>query len=116
MPTSNTTDRSAFFNWISAGMLMGGLALPLVAKAVEPGLWSLPLYSLSLLCWLALPLWYPYSVVKTGVIGAKYKVFRQQEPYRFWLGLATYEVLLLALGTVIALPVYVGLVKSQIPQ
>ena len=90
-------------------MLMSGLALPLVAKAIGPGFWSLPLYSLSLLCWLALPFWYPYSVMKTGVLGAKYKVFRRQEPFRFWLGLATYEVLLIALSTAVALPTYASL-------
>ena len=97
-------------------MLMSGLALPLVAKAIGSGFWPLPLYSLALLCWLALPFWYPYSVMKAGVLGARYKVFRRQEPFRFWLGLATHEVLLLALSTVVALPVYANLVKSQMPQ
>lgn len=53
---------------------MSGLALPLIAKAVGPGFWSPLLYSLSLLCWLVLPFWYPYSVVKTGILGARNRV------------------------------------------
>jgi hypothetical protein len=116
MPTSNTTDRSAFFYWISAGMLISGLALPLIAKAVGPGFWSPLLYSLSLLCWLVLPFWYPYSVVKTGILGARNRVYRQQEPFRFWLGLATYETLLLVVSVLPTLAAYTGLVGSGVPQ
>ncbi|QNK71129.1 hypothetical protein [Variovorax sp. PAMC26660] len=112
MPIPDSANPSTSFDRISAGMLISGLVLQLIAKAVEPSLWSQLLYSVALLCWFSLPLWYPYSAVKAGVIGAGYRVFRQQEPFKFWAGLATYEVLLLVLGSIFALPAYAGFMRG----
>lgn len=106
------TDRSLTFNWISVGMLMSGLFLPIAATMLEPSFWSNAFYAVALMCWVILPVWYPCCAIRTGVIGGGYRVFRRQEPFKFWLGLATYEVLLLVLSIVIALPVYARFAKD----
>jgi hypothetical protein len=112
MLNSGSTDPSVSFDRVSAGMFVSGIILPIVAKAVAPGLWSNTLCVVALLCWFVLPLWYPYCAIRTGVIGARYGVFRKKEPFRFWVGLATYEVLLLVLSIVMALAVYAGFMKD----
>lgn len=112
MLNSGSTDPSVTFDRVSAGMFVSGLTLLIVAKVVGPGLLSNTLYIVALLCWFVLSLWYPYCAIRTGVIGAGYRVFRKKEPFRFWVGLATYEVILLVLSIVIALAVYAELMKE----
>lgn len=91
---------------ISIGMLMGGLFLPLAAAGIGPGTASQAFHVIALLCWLLLPVWYPIFAIKKGVIGGGYRVFKRQEPFKFWLGLATYEALLLTLSFCFALALY----------
>lgn len=111
MLNSGSTDPSFTLNRVSIGMLISGITLPIVAKAVAPGFGANTLYVVALLCWFVLPLWYPYCAIRTGVIGAGYRVFRKKDRFRFWVGLATYEVLLLVLSILIALAVYAELMK-----
>lgn len=91
---------------VSIGLLMGGLVLPFAAAGIGPGTASQAFCIVALLCWLLLPVWYPLFAIKTGVIGGGYRVFKRQEPFKFWLGLATYEALLLTLSFFIASVLY----------
>lgn len=102
----------ASYDRISIGMLMGGLFLPLAAAGISPGTASQALSFVALLCWLLLPVWYPFFAIRTGVIGGRYRVFKWQDPVKFWLGLATYEALLLTLSVCIASVLYSTLEKT----
>lgn len=102
----------ASYDRISIGMLMGGLFLPLAAAGISPGTASQALSFVALLCWLLLPVWYPFFAIRTGVIGGRYRVFKRQDPVKFWLGLATYEALLLMLSFCIASVLYSTLEKT----
>jgi hypothetical protein len=112
MPTPDLQPDVAPSDRISIGMLMGGLILPFAAAGIGPGTVSQAFYVVALLCWILLPVWYPIFAIKKGVIGGGYRVFKRQEPFKFWLGLATYEALLLTLSLCIASALYSTLAQT----
>jgi hypothetical protein len=112
MPTPDLQPDVTPSDRISIGMLMGGLFLPLAAAGIGPGTASQAFCVVALLCWLLLPVCYPFFAIKTGVIGGRHRVFKRHEPFKFWLGLATYEALLLTLSFCIASALYSSLERT----
>lgn len=85
-------------------LFLVGVLLPILVGELPRGPLASVLAVLAASCWVLLPLVYPVVSLSRGYITSKGGItYRSRDPARFWIGLATYELLMcfvavLALG------------------
>ena len=86
-----------FLRWLCLCFIIFGVLSPFLVSSVGQGATGT---FLAVAAWLGialLPIIYPFIVLKSGlVLGESSTSHRALEPARFWIGLVTHEVLLLA--------------------
>lgn len=79
-----------------AACLVCGVLSPFLVKALGPGALATCVAVFGWGCFLAIAIFYPILSIKHGVIWSRTSItHRTEEPVRFYVGLATYETVIL---------------------
>lgn len=73
-----------------------GLATPFTLELASDTTTALVIATLGWLCFVIQPLLYPILALRSGTITSEFSIsHRAKEPWRYWIGLVTFEVFLL---------------------
>lgn len=73
-----------------------GLATPFTLELASDKTTALLIATLGWLCFVIQPMLYPVLALRSGTITSEFSIsHRAKEPWRYWIGLVTFEVFLL---------------------